>query len=317
MPGLDNRKIPDVVPFSFPRENGEAYRHTFELAMKSDPDWMLITSFNEWWENTHIEPSQTYGWQYIDLTTRYSSEFKGVTFLPSLQTSRTVTVRGQEGELNVVLTNNGNGSAIDLIAKDYAPTGMESVQSVDRLLPGDEVRYSVPFSILLGQVSLRLAPGAVTSKDVYGDPHSVQTIPVLQHYLAVFSPYGETSGTGWYDADSVAIFSISATSLPESGLMRIFGVKNTFDGWAGDSTATSPSATIIMDRPKTVAAVWRKDYTQLYVLATFLAVMVLFVIAIVAHKRIVRSRHLPRLETNNLAATRIRLSLSQSDSSNT
>lgn len=285
MPGYDETRIPGRPGAYFPREGGEVYQQTFGAAMESNPDWIIITSFNEWWENTHVEPSETYGWKYIDLTTVYSSEFKGVKFLPSLQTSRRASVEGQDGRLDIVITNNGNGSAIDLIAKDYTPPEIESSKSVDRLLPGEEIQYSVSFSIPLGQVSLQLPAGQVTSSDVYGYAHSVQTSPLLQHYLTVMSPYGLTSGSGWYEAGSIASFAVSATLLPERGIMGMLGVKNIFDRWGGDSTAASPNATIVMDSPKTVTAVWSKDYTQFYAIAGISIAAIVLMVALAIYRR--------------------------------
>ena len=34
----------------------------------SRPDWIFIATWNEWWENTHIEPSRLYGDQYLRIT---------------------------------------------------------------------------------------------------------------------------------------------------------------------------------------------------------------------------------------------------------
>ncbi|KYK28857.1 MAG: hypothetical protein AYK19_05335 [Theionarchaea archaeon DG-70-1] len=76
-PGYDDRKIPGRAGLYQPRENGEYYKSTFEAALTSSPDWILITSFNEWWENTHIEPSTTYGSTYLEMTSDFSSQFKG------------------------------------------------------------------------------------------------------------------------------------------------------------------------------------------------------------------------------------------------
>lgn len=76
-PGYDDRKIPGRTGIYQPRENGEYYKTTCEAALNSRPDWLLITSFNEWYENTHIEPSVSYGQTYLDLTRTFSSEFKG------------------------------------------------------------------------------------------------------------------------------------------------------------------------------------------------------------------------------------------------
>lgn len=76
-PGYDDRNIPGRSGLYQPRENGTYYQATFEAAVKSSPDWILITSFNEWWEHTHIEPSVLYGSTYLGLTAQYSSQFKG------------------------------------------------------------------------------------------------------------------------------------------------------------------------------------------------------------------------------------------------
>ena len=43
---------------------------------------ILITSFNEWWENTHIEPSKNYGFNYMFLTEKFNSDFKGTMSSP-------------------------------------------------------------------------------------------------------------------------------------------------------------------------------------------------------------------------------------------
>lgn len=77
-PGYDDRKIPGRQGLYQPREEGRYYQETFEAALESSPDWLLITSFNEWWENTHIEPSVNYENQYLEMTSRFSSTFKGV-----------------------------------------------------------------------------------------------------------------------------------------------------------------------------------------------------------------------------------------------
>jgi hypothetical protein len=58
------------------RNNGETYRASFDLVFNAPADWLSITSFNEWWENTHIEPGQNYGSDYLDLTQELGAKFK-------------------------------------------------------------------------------------------------------------------------------------------------------------------------------------------------------------------------------------------------
>jgi hypothetical protein len=274
-PGYDERKIPERAGLLLPREDGGTYQGTFDAALKSDPDWVLITSFNEWWENTYIEPSVTYGWKYIDLTTIYSSEFKEVKFLPSLQVSRKVAIEGQEGKLNVVIANNGNGSAIGVNAKDHVPTGNQSAESLDRMLPGEELRYTVSFNISADRVSLQLPPGEVTSLDAYGNIHHLTTRTVVQYHLAIVSPYGSPSGVGWYEANATASLSVSPTSVPVSGILGALGARYVFDRWSGDLATVSPNATIVMDAPKTAIVLWHTDYTEPYAIVGIVSILIL------------------------------------------
>ena len=46
---------------------GQTYRVLWEEAIKADPDWVLITSWNEWHEGSEIEPSWEDGDVYVKL----------------------------------------------------------------------------------------------------------------------------------------------------------------------------------------------------------------------------------------------------------
>lgn len=77
MPGYDDTRIPRRPnTFAVARENGAYYERTFQGAIDSRPDWIVITSFNEWLEGTQIEPSQTYGRRYLDLTRTLADRFR-------------------------------------------------------------------------------------------------------------------------------------------------------------------------------------------------------------------------------------------------
>ena len=56
---------------------GAYYRGTFEAAMSSNPDWIHISTFNELYEWSHIEPTIEFGYKYIDMTADFVREFKG------------------------------------------------------------------------------------------------------------------------------------------------------------------------------------------------------------------------------------------------
>jgi glycoprotein endo-alpha-1,2-mannosidase len=75
IPGFDDRKIrsPGTV---LTREDGGCYNRTWHAALSSDPDWILVTSWNEWHEGSEIEPSLDYGTEYLWLTAQWSRAFK-------------------------------------------------------------------------------------------------------------------------------------------------------------------------------------------------------------------------------------------------
>jgi hypothetical protein len=94
----------------------------------------------------------------------------------------------------------------------------------------------------------------------------------IQYYLAVESDYGSPQGEGWYDAGSVATFSVTT---PVDTI-----IQQVFTGWSGDSTATNPTSTLLMDSPKRVVAGWRTDYTNLYILIITITAIALALIGL-------------------------------------
>src|SRR5262249_18149216 len=54
---------------SIGRDNGRVYRRCWDFIFRQNhaPEIVVITSMNEYHENTHIEPSRTHGQFYLDL----------------------------------------------------------------------------------------------------------------------------------------------------------------------------------------------------------------------------------------------------------
>jgi hypothetical protein len=73
MPGYDDMRIRGGHARS--RENGAYYQHTWEDAVAYNADAVVITSFNEFFEGSHIEPSEQYGDLYLRLTREYVDYF--------------------------------------------------------------------------------------------------------------------------------------------------------------------------------------------------------------------------------------------------
>jgi glycoprotein endo-alpha-1,2-mannosidase len=73
-PGYDDRKHnkPSIV---VERHDGRRYKALWEKAVQVNPDWVLITSWNEWPEGTEIEPSEELSDNYLKITTGYAKPF--------------------------------------------------------------------------------------------------------------------------------------------------------------------------------------------------------------------------------------------------
>jgi hypothetical protein len=75
MPGYNDTRIRGGG-FATDREGGNYYVRAWQAAIASQPNWIVINSFNEWPEGTYIEPSQAFGDQYLGLTAGWSQQFK-------------------------------------------------------------------------------------------------------------------------------------------------------------------------------------------------------------------------------------------------
>jgi len=116
------------------------------------------------------------------------------------------------------------------------------------------------------------------------DDARFEVIYVKQFRLAVSSPYGNSTGSGWYDKGATATFSV-VTPQPMSGLYGLLGGKYVFDHWSGDSAVTAPTASLVMDKPGTVKAEWRTDYTMPYIVIGAIAAAVAIVAVLLAMRK--------------------------------
>jgi hypothetical protein len=71
-PGFNDTRVPGRAhPHVVPRRNGATYRVSWGAAIASRPDWITVSTWNEWFEGAMIEPSRSYGSRYLSLTAQF------------------------------------------------------------------------------------------------------------------------------------------------------------------------------------------------------------------------------------------------------
>jgi Glycosyl hydrolase family 99 len=77
MPGYDDTFLSErETTMRVDRANGAVYDRQWEAALAAEPDWILVSTWNEFWENSHIEPSVRFGRAYQARTVRWSEIFR-------------------------------------------------------------------------------------------------------------------------------------------------------------------------------------------------------------------------------------------------
>ncbi|MEZ4708897.1 MAG: endo-1,3-alpha-glucanase family glycosylhydrolase [Caldilineaceae bacterium] len=77
MPGYNDVRIRPGGGFAADREGGAYFERAWQAAIASQPNWIVINSFNEWPEGSYIEPSAAYGDLFLNLAAKWSGQFKG------------------------------------------------------------------------------------------------------------------------------------------------------------------------------------------------------------------------------------------------
>ncbi len=90
MPGYNDLVTGRSDAFVRDRNQGEYYRATWAGAIQSEADIVVITSFNEWLEGSHIEPSQVYGDLYLNLTQSLAAEYRQSVTAAALEPTATL-----------------------------------------------------------------------------------------------------------------------------------------------------------------------------------------------------------------------------------
>ena len=76
----------------------------------------------------------------------------------------------------------------------------------------------------------------------------VYAVYQTQYFVSVSSPYGNTTGSGWYDEGSTDVGTVQPIVLQQPPVI--------FSHWEQASTDTSPATTFTVNSPTTLVAVW-------------------------------------------------------------
>jgi len=164
MPGYDDTRLPREDTFTVPRRNGDYYRETWRGAVASQPDLIIITSFNEWLEGTQIEPGQAYGNLYLDITRELVTDLRGAP--PAIPAA--VLAQAQENPAGPyiqveAITNVRQGPSTDSDIAGRLPAG-GTAPVVGRTEAGDW--WQIEFDGSPGWVSAEVVEFVGTADDV-------------------------------------------------------------------------------------------------------------------------------------------------------
>lgn len=75
-PGFDNINDPRENFSYVPRNNGSTYATSWQIAENSDPNGILVSTWNEFYEGTAIEPTTSFGSYYEQLTLQLATTWR-------------------------------------------------------------------------------------------------------------------------------------------------------------------------------------------------------------------------------------------------
>lgn len=163
MPGYNDVRIRPGSGFAKDREDGAYYARSWQAAINSSPNWIVITSFNEWPEGTHIEPSVAHGETYLHLTRQWSDRFKA-----------------------------GGGQGVVAAAAPEVPPVHSASAAVAEAVPGtvDPVGPAIPTAIV-NTALLNIRAGADLTHEIVGLEAAGTAFPII----------GRSTDNAWWQID--------------------------------------------------------------------------------------------------------------------
>lgn len=156
MPGFDDRHLGRGENSVYrDRAGGAYYQNSFAAAAASNPDMLIITSFNEWAEGSNIEPSVAFGNTYLDLTAQLVSAYKsgGVAQPPPLPQATDEVTEVSQGPDPTATSGTPMTTATPATGALASPTAQPDGSIVYEVEAGDTLsaiasRFQVPLQDL-------------------------------------------------------------------------------------------------------------------------------------------------------------------------
>ncbi|MGF3522464.1 MAG: InlB B-repeat-containing protein [Candidatus Bathyarchaeia archaeon] len=187
-------------------------------------------------DGTSMGPITTYTFTNIQSPHQITATFEANP--PLRNVTFTVTGLPNGTRWSVTVGNTTLTSTSKTLTVRNLPTGVYPWNITSYISSSDGTRYSA------------------TTPSGYASTNTVTVTYTTQYSLTVISPYGTTSGSGWYNKGATAHASLNTAIINENDT-----VTHTFTGWSGDATGTElTSNPIIMDNPKTAIANWVNTY---------------------------------------------------------
>ncbi len=163
MPGFDERHLGRPNRNYRVRGTGEFYKESWAAAMATEPDMLVITSFNEWVEDSQIEPDIAYGDYFLDLT--YALRTGGsLPATPVLPTPLPTSTPGT-GSIVGILTEATSGDRLADVTLSVAGQTMVSSASgyyrFDNVIKGIQTITAQKMGYLTVEQARIVAPGQV------------------------------------------------------------------------------------------------------------------------------------------------------------